>query len=275
MQARAIDAHQHAIADESQRIDQLTRGGFAAVNESELKQAETQSASAQLLEANAHLASAQLGVADCALQSPFDGEIATRVIDPGAFARPGETIVSVVDRHIDRVTGDAPEKDFDVVAPGTEVRVVVLSTGATLTAKISRRAPRADPSTRTVHFEIDVPDPQRTIPVGTTGTIHIDIGKAVPTTEVPVYAASVTEAKATMFVADRGVARKRELALVGTRGGALYFRPDQLAEGTEVVSEGRALLADGDRIATKAELPRPPQGSDDDGARGGGAGSPF
>jgi RND family efflux transporter MFP subunit len=275
MQARALNAHEHAIADESDRIEQLTRGGFAAVNEFELKQAESRSASAQLLEANAHLASAQLGVADCTLQSPFEGEIASRVLDPGAFARPGETIVSVVDRHIDRVTGDAPEKDVDVVAFGADVTVAVLSTGATLTATISRRAPRADPSTRTVHFEIDVPDPRRAIPVGTTGIIHIDVSQPVPATEIPAYAASVTEGTATLFVADHGVARKRALALIGTRGGALYFHPDQLPDGTDVVSEGRALLADGDRIATKPELPRPPQGSDDASARGGGVGAPM
>jgi len=37
-------------------------------------------------------------VSDCVLRAPFDGEIATRLVDPGAFVRPGTSIVSVIDR---------------------------------------------------------------------------------------------------------------------------------------------------------------------------------
>ena len=37
----------------------------------------------------------------------------------------------------------------------------MLSTKATLEATISRRAPKADAKTRTIHFEIDIADPNR------------------------------------------------------------------------------------------------------------------
>jgi RND family efflux transporter MFP subunit len=274
MQALAIGKRQHALADESARVRTLLSGGFVAPNESEQKEAQSQSEHAQLLEARARLSSATLDVKDCILRAPFDGEIATRVKDPGAFVRPGETVVSLVDRSTVRVTADAPEKDFDVVKDDTDVTIEALATGAHITAKISRRAPKADPGTRTVHFEIDVPDASRAIPVGTTGMVHIDIGEPIPASEIPVYAAMVTEEKATLFVSDHSVAHKRDVAVLGEVGGSLFLNPQELPAGTDVITEGRALLQDGDRIQAKLDSPVPPRTTHESTPRGAGNGRP-
>ena len=158
MQARAIDAQQRAIADEAARLRSLLDGGFVSPNEAEQKTAQSASQAAELLSQKAKMMNAALEVSDCVLRAPFDGEVATRTEDPGAFVRPGSQIVSVVDRSIVRVVGDCPEIDFGAVAPGTVARVHVLATGKDLEGAISRRAPAADPGTRTVHFEIDVPE---------------------------------------------------------------------------------------------------------------------
>ena len=275
MQARAIDARQRSMADESARVKSLLSGGFVSPNESEQKEAQSDAERAQLLEANAKLSSASLDVKDCVLRAPFAGEISTRAIDPGAFVRPGTTIVSIVDRNTLRVTADAPEKDFDVVSTDTTVGIDALSTDAKITAKISRRAPKADPATRTIHFEIDVADPNRTIPVGTTGMIHIDVGQPTPASEIPVYAASVTEKKAVLFVVDQGVAHRREVAVLGEVGGSLFVPPDELPPGTSVVSEGRALLENNDRVQAKADAPPPPPNGDSKTSRGGGNARPL
>jgi multidrug efflux pump subunit AcrA (membrane-fusion protein) len=166
--------------------------------------------------------------------------------------RPGTAIVSVVDRSIVRISGDAPEIDFEVVAPGTEVKIRVLSTGKELVGKIARRAPAADDATRTVRFEIDVANRDRSIPVGTTAELHVDVGRPEPAVEVPLLAASVRGSKASVFVVDGGLARARVVALIGERRGMLFLEP-ALAPGALVVTEGRALLGDGDRVAAVRE----------------------
>ncbi len=275
MQARAVDASQRALADESARVQTLLAGGFVAPNESEKKDAQSKAEQAQLLEANAKLTSASLDVKDCILRAPFTGEIAARVIDPGAFVRPGTTIVSIVDRKTLRVTADAPEKDFAVVGLDTIVTIDALSIGSKISAKISRRAPKADPGTRTIHFEIDVADPNRTIPVGTTGVIHIDVGEPIPAIEIPIYAATVTENKAALFVVDHGSAHKRELIVLGEVGGSLFVEPDQLPAGTDVVTEGQALLENNDRVSAKPDTPAPPRTRESSSARGGGNARPL
>jgi hypothetical protein len=90
---------------------------------------------------------------------------------------------------------------------------------------VSRRSPRADARTRTVHFEVDVPDPRHECPAGTTAIVEVDVGEAVPATEIPLYATTQQEGKARFFVVEGGVAHARESLVLGERGGGLYFDP--------------------------------------------------
>ena len=258
MQARSIEARQQALASEAARTEGLLKGGFVSPNEVEQKSAMSSSEAAQLESTKAKLVSTALEVSDCILRAPFDGEVGSRSIDPGAFVRPGAEIVSLVDRRIVRLSVDAPEIDFDIIAPGTPLKVHLLATGKDLSATISRRAPSADPGTRTVHFEVDIADPKRQIPVGTTGEARIEVGKPEPATEVPLYAASIKGAKATVFVSDgpqgSAVAHARTLPVLGEAGGSLFVTPE-LSPESYVVTQGQVLLQEGDRVTAK-ELKR-------------------
>ncbi len=274
MRARAVDEQQRALKDEASRVAGLVDAGYAAQNDAERKLARGAAAEAELLETKAKLTSASLKVNDCILRAPFSGEIGIRAIDPGAFVRPGATIVSVVDRNTIRVSAEAPEKDFELIAPGTKVSIDVLATGETVPGKITLRLPRADTRTRTIHFEIDLPDPKRTMPVGTTGLVKLDVGKAVPATVVPSYAATVRRGKAHLFVIEGDKAHAREVPIVGESAGRLYLDPAGLPPHANVVTEGRALLSDGDAVKPTPEPPMPqPDASGDH--RGGGYGRPL
>jgi RND family efflux transporter MFP subunit len=249
-EARAIDSRQRAVSDETARMKTLLDGGFIDPNSVEIKQAEAASEEAKLASERAKLAATALEVNDCILRAPFDGEVATRTIDPGAFVRPGTPIVSVVDRNTVRMIVDVPEIDFNVVAPGSTVSLHVLATDVTFPATISRRSPSADPDTRTVHVEIDVPDPQRQIPVNTTGEVTIEVGEPLKASAIPLVAAAISGEKAALFVVDNGVARKKSFPVLGEKGSDLFL--DQtLKPGTLVVTEGQFVLNDGDRVAPK------------------------
>ena len=256
MQARAVAARQEAISHEAARLNGLLDGGFVSPNEAEQKSAQSAAEQAQLLATQAQLLGTSLQVNDCVLRSPFDGEVANRTCDPGAFVRPGVSIVSIVDRSTVRIVADAPEIDFPLVAPGNAVKVHVLATNQDLVATISRRAPAADQMTRTAHFEMDVADPERSLPVGTTADIRIDIGAPEPATEIPLYAATVRGDKATIYVVEGNVAHKRAVHVKGEREGRLYLDVS-LAPGSRVVTEGRALLSDNDKVTASVETPTP------------------
>lgn len=256
MQARALHATQEALAKETGRVSGLLEGGYVSPNEVDRRVADSASKQAELLAANARLARASLEVDDCVLRAPFDGEVADRFLDPGAFARPGSPVLSVVDREQVRIVLDVPETDFAVVEPGSEAKVRFLALGTTMVGKIARRAPAADSATRTIHAEIDLLDAQRKLPVGTTAELTLSVGEAVDASELPLRAASIRGDQATLFVLAGDIAHKRKVPVLGEALGSLFVPKQALAQGELVVTEGRALLSEGDRVQSKQE-PRP------------------
>ena len=98
MQARASTPSRRRSRTSATRVTSMLDGGFVSPNEAEQKSAESAAKQAQLLAEKAKMIGSSLEVNDCVLRAPFDGEIATRTVDPGAFVRPGTAIVSVVDR---------------------------------------------------------------------------------------------------------------------------------------------------------------------------------
>lgn len=247
-EARAIETRQRAVADQAARMQSLLDGGFIDPNTVQQNQAQSVSEEAQLAAQRAKLTAQTLEVNDCILRAPFDGEVATRIIDPGAFVRPGNSIVSVVDRNTVRMTFDVPESDFEGVSVGTPVNIHVIATDKTISGSISRRSPSADPDTRTVHVECDLADPNREIPVNTTGEARIEVGQPIHATAVPLYAASITGTKAALFVVNDGVAHKSNFPVLGERGSDLFL-DTSLKAGTLVVTEGRTALSNGEHVA--------------------------
>jgi membrane fusion protein, multidrug efflux system len=250
-QAHAIDARQKALADETARKEALLKDHFIAESDVIQARAQTEAELAQLGAQRASLAQSSLQVNDCVLRAPFDGEVGARYMDPGGFARPGGSVVTVVDRSTVRVTIDVPESDFDYVGTGTKTKIHVVATGKEIDAVVARRAPSADPGTRTVHVEIDVVDSDRTLPVNTTAEVHVDIGQPVPATQIPIAAATVQNQKAVFFTVDGDVAHVHSVPLVGELGGGFFVAPADLAPGAKVVTEGRSTVTDGDRVAAK------------------------
>lgn len=248
MGARAIAAEQKAIADEAARVQSMLDGGFVSPDEAEQKSAHNAQQEAELAAQQAKLAQASLSANDCVLRAPFDGEVATRTVDPGAFVRPGTAVVTLVDRSTVRLVADAPETDFDILRPGTAVHVRVYATEQDVTGIIARRSPGTDRETRTVHVEVDVPDPHRDIPTNTTGEVRIGAGEPIPATEIPLSSGEVREDRAAIFVVEGNLVRRKTVHVLGELGGSLFVEPS-LPPGTLLVLEGRELLQDGDRVA--------------------------
>jgi RND family efflux transporter MFP subunit len=249
--AKALEERQLAVEHQAARVKEMAEASFASKDEAEQLAARSTSEKAEIESLRASMVSRGLEVDDCVLRAPFAGEVAERFVDPGAYVRPGNPVVTVIDRAMVRVVADAPESDFTVVAPGTRVAIEVEASGAKTEASISRRAPAADESTRTVHFEIDVQNRDHALPAGTTARLTIQVGTPQPATVVPLRSAVLRGDSATVFVVKDNIAKRTIAPVLGELGGTLYLAPQQLAVGAPVVVEGRALLDDGDRVAAK------------------------
>ena len=233
----------------------LLNGGFVSPNEAEQKTAQSDSEAAGVESERANLARSSLDVNDCIMRAPFNGEIAQRSIDPGAFVRPGTTIVTVVDRDTVRMTADAPEMDFDVVPAGTKVAIHVYATNRDLIRHhhppLARRRSRrpARFTSRSI-----LPIPTRAIPVGTTGEVRIEVGEPMAATEIPLYAATVAGTRRRVFVVDNGLAEAHTVAVKGEAAGSLFLDSAIVARG-RIGRHRRGAVApraDGDAVDLQA-----------------------
>ncbi|MFO0600573.1 MAG: efflux RND transporter periplasmic adaptor subunit [Myxococcaceae bacterium] len=254
-QARSLEERQRAMASEAARLENLLGGGFISANEIDQKKAQAAAAQAQLDGLKAQLRSRTLEAGDCTLRAPFDGEVAIRHADPGAFARPGMPLVTLIDRHVVRVVFDVPEVDYPLLDTGAPAELTLLATGQVVHAALTRRAPAANASSRTLRVEIDL-DGAVNVPVGTSVGVRFEVGAAKESTEVPLVAAKVRGTKATVFVIDHDVARKLQVPVLGERGGSVFLAG--LAPDAHVVTEGRATLTEGDRVTSKLDGSWPP-----------------
>ncbi len=252
--ARALDDRRAAAQHEAERMDTMKQGGFASENEVEQLGAKSAADQADVESLRAQLSSRTLEVDDCILRAPFTGEVAERLADPGAYARPGSAVVTVIDRATVRVVADAPETDFSVVAPGKPVTIEIAASDSQLRAQVSRRSPAADETTRTVHFEIDVANPDNKLPANATARVTIEVGKTQNATKIPLRAATVRGDSASLFVIENGRAKRLTSPIWGERGGALSVVATIPAR-TPVVIEGRALLDDNDAVTAAVAAP--------------------
>jgi RND family efflux transporter MFP subunit len=251
-QNKALEARQKALDSEVDRYQRALEEGYASPIEAERRMAAALEQQSEILANDARISGIRLEVNDCTLRAPFSGEVAARLLDPGAFARPGTPIVHLVDRSLLRIEAVVPESDFALITPGTPVRVDVLATGHSFKAEISRRAPAADPATRTVTCEIDIEDANRELPTGTTVELTIGVGDPVPAVRIPLTAAIIRGETATVVVVEDDRVAKRVLNVVGEREGALFVDTD-LEPGTLVVTDGRTTLLPGEAVDYRIE----------------------
>ena len=77
---------------------------------------------AALAEAEANVKLLQVQIAQSSIYAPFDGVVTQRLLDPGAYAGPNQSIVQV--SHVDSVyvNANVPDEELSYVRPGTPVR---------------------------------------------------------------------------------------------------------------------------------------------------------
>ncbi|RRJ97864.1 secretion protein HlyD [Opitutaceae bacterium TAV4] len=111
-------------------------------------------ARAQVAQARAVLATAQLNLDDTTLAAPSSGTLVTRALEPGSIVQPGVTVLTLsLDRPV-WVRAYVDERDLGLVAPGTEVDVFTDSRqGKPYRGKIGFVSPRAEFTPKTVETE--------------------------------------------------------------------------------------------------------------------------
>jgi multidrug efflux system membrane fusion protein len=133
---------------------------------------------ARLEAAKAELIRARLDLEYMVVRAPFDGVLQEREVEIGDFVRAGDNLATLVDNTSIIVSATIAEQDARYVALN-DTGTAVLATGQKVTGHIRYISPVADQSTRTFTVELEVKNPDGSLPAGVTAEMKAPGGEAL------------------------------------------------------------------------------------------------
>lgn len=127
---------------------------------------------ADLEDAKAALANAEIDLAKTKIKAPFDGIINEQEVEVGDYMDVGNALFTVVDLDPIEFVGFVSERRIHDIELGGRARAVFLG-GQALEGTISYIAPAANEQTRTFRIIISAPNADLSIKEGLTATIYI------------------------------------------------------------------------------------------------------
>ncbi|MDH3976901.1 MAG: efflux RND transporter periplasmic adaptor subunit [Gammaproteobacteria bacterium] len=133
---------------------------------------------AKLENAKAELIRAELDLEYMVVRAPFDGVLQDREVEIGDFVRTGDPVAMFVDNTSIIVTGTVAEQDAAYVKIN-DIGNASLATGQEVEGRIRYLSAVADPSTRTFNVELEVANPDGSLPAGVTAEIRLSGGQTM------------------------------------------------------------------------------------------------
>jgi RND family efflux transporter MFP subunit len=243
-----------------ERVTRLFATQSVTKPEMESATAQRDATRAEVASAAAALEEARVALRDTALVSPIDADVLKKNAEPGAFMGPGTPAFVLGDISSIKVVVGLPDVALHAVKLGQQVAVTTDALpGRTFTARVSRIASQADPTTRNFDVEVQIPNADRLWRPGMIASV--EIGSVDPHAAVPLLPLTAfvqgpggkdqfgvlviegdgTNARAKLRQVDLGDVLGNRVAV--TRG---------LAAGERVITVGAPMVKDGERVQ---ELP--------------------
>lgn len=234
-----------------ERAEALAPAGF--VSEQELQQTRT---SLETSEANLAAAQANVGVlatrlGEMRIESPLDGVVAVRRLDPGALVGPSAATGAILTvQRIDtlRVFVPVNERDVEFLRVGQDAHVELDALpGRSIQGKVVRISPAFDPVARTLDAEVQIPNPTGILRPGMYGRAAIVTDVHSGAVVVPASVVQISNDKQYVFVL-KGDRVKRVPIRTGVDGGDWLEVVAGLSTADEIVTAGMDVLSDGTQV---------------------------
>lgn len=191
------------------------------------------------------------------ITAPFDGQVTTRYVHPGALVGPsGGTgtmtpIVRLETLKRLRLVVPVPENDAAGVPEGTQVSFTApLFPGRTFRAPIARISHGIDTKTRTMPVEVDVRDPRAELVPGTFCEVEWPVHRTYPTLFVPASAVA-SDLQRTFVIRVRANRTEWVDVKTGVRAGNLMEVFGDLHQGDGVATHGTDQLRAGTEVSSR------------------------
>jgi RND family efflux transporter MFP subunit len=215
-----------------------------------------QSTAAAIAAAKADVGRYRTLVAYTQITAPFDGVVTWRYADPGALIQAGTSsdsqslpLVRVSDNYLLRLDFPVSVNDVQYLHVGDQVEVRVESAGGrTMSGKITRSTNKVDMDTRTMMFEIEVPNPKLELAPGMYATVVLKVENRPQALAIPIQAVT-GKGKSVMVVNANNELEAREVTL-GVETPDKYEVLSGLKEGETVLVGNPRHFQPGQKVQT-------------------------
>lgn len=232
-----------------ERTGALSPSGVVSMQE--LEQSRTQLAQAESAEAaaQAQLAAVATRLGETRIDSPLDGVVLGRRLDPGALVGPtqsgAQAILTVARIDVLKVLIAVRERDAARLSVDQEAIVEVdARPGEHFNGRVVRLSPGFDPVTRTLDAEVHLQNDKGLLRPGMYGRAALRTGLHPQALVVPEAAVLLSNSDRFLYTVSDGRAH-RKLVTVGIDGGTWLEIEKGLTAEDEVVVAGAEIIADG------------------------------
>ena len=191
------------------------------------------------------------------ITAPFDGQVTSRNVHPGALVGPGggpgamTPIVQIQTLTRHRLVVPVPEYDAAGIPQGTEVSFTVPAfPGRKFTAPIARISGAVDENAEAMPVELDVSDPKGELDPGTFCEVAWPVRRAYPTLFVPATAVG-NDLERSFVIRVRNHRAEWVDVKTGVASGNLIEVFGELAEGDAVAIRGTDQIRPGAAVSPK------------------------
>jgi RND family efflux transporter MFP subunit len=238
-----------------QEVDDAQGKDLAAASQVDAGQAALDAAQSQLSAAKAKLAHDQSLFDYSKITAPFAGVVTERYANLGTLVQAGTNsstqaipIVKLSEDDLFRLVIPVPESYVRFIRIGDPVDVRVPSLNRTFPGKVARFSVDVRSDTRTMHTEVDVPNPQRVLLPGLYAEAQLQFDSKENVPSIPVQALSHEGGKPSVFVVSAdGMLQRRDVE-VGMQTASDVEIVTGLTEGEQVVVSDRSGLKPGQKV---------------------------
>jgi RND family efflux transporter MFP subunit len=242
-----------------QEVDDAQGKDLAAASQVDAGKAALEAAQSQLAAAKAKLIHDETLFDYSRITAPFAGVVTERYANLGTLVQAGTSsstqampIVRLSQDDLFRLVIPIPESYVRYIRIGDPVNVHVPSLNRTFPGKVARFSVDVRADTRTMHTEVDVPNPEHVMMPGLYAEAEVGLDQKDNVPTVPLQAVSHQGNKTTVFVVNRnGEVEERtvELGLQTTTDAEVL---SGLSEGEQGVVSDRSGLKPGQKVHPQA-----------------------
>ncbi len=200
---------------------------------------------ARAAESNLGLAKSRLNKSR--IRSPFAGEVAQRLVQPGEVLSPGQTAFTVVDNRRLEIQADLPAEVVASIKVGMKAAFRVTGFDQPFEATLTQISGSVQQDGRTLRVRLEVPNSDGRLKSGLFAGGEILSEGQITRTALPTSVLTAVGRDAEVYVVVNNVARRQRILLSGQEQGG--WRPvEGLSAGAQVVALGRDLVTDGTRV---------------------------